>query len=249
MKRVVLAVLVGALAGPAWAERPSLSRNTNPPDRSQGQVPLKPLAVETISQSTDVTTVTAGNSVSCNNGAAGGFLHTDNSYYRGMTLSTFPVLTLPQFVVQQVTIAVEQANGSSGSQPITARVWSATANPIGGAPDPPGNNQVSSEAVSVTNQTLTLLPINLTTQPNFLVASGIVAVEIFTPDGQATGNSFFIGSNAGGQSAPSYIKAAPCAVNNITNLASIGFANMHLVMQVTGNNQVPVELMDFQIGQ
>jgi hypothetical protein len=244
---VILAVLVGALAGPAWAEAPSFSRNPDAPAKSFGQVPLAPQVIETISQSTS-TAVTGGNSVSCNTGAPG-FFHTDNSYYRGMTLSTFPVLTLPQFVVQQITIGVEQAIGAGGSQPITARVWSATANPIAGAANPPGNNQVSSENVTVNDQALTLLPINLTTQPLFLVASGIVAPEIFTPDGTTAGHSFFIGSNAGGQSGPSYIKAAPCGLATIGDLAGIGFPNMHTVMQVTGNNQVPVELMDFQIGQ
>src|SRR6185436_1773755 len=54
------------------------------------------------------------------------------------------------------------------------------------------------------------------------------------PDGQPNQNSFFIGSNNLGQSGPSYISAASCGIANPTNLASIGFPNMHIVMNVLG---------------
>lgn len=216
----------------------SLSRNPDPPRRSSGGRTVEtPTTAQTITQSTSLT-ITTGNSVSCN---AGG-LHTDNSYYRGLTLSAFPALTLPQFVVQQVALGVEQASATAPPQPITVRIWNATANPISGAANPPGNNMVSSEAVNVANQTLSLLAVPLTTQPLLLVASDVLAVEVFTPNGQTAGNSFFIGSNALGQSGPSYLKAAPCGVSTITDTAAIGFPGMHIVMQVTGNNQVPVEL-------
>lgn len=244
-----LALTLGLLAvvGPL-AAAPSLSRNPNGPRERSGGVAAAvdaSLAIQTITQSTS-TTVTAAASVSCNGGSPN-FFHTDNSYYRGFTLSAFPALTLPQFLVQQVTIGVEQATGASGSQPATLTIWKATANPIGGAANPPGNNSVSTLAVSVPNQNLTLLPMILTTQPVMLVASDVLAVELFTPNGQPTSNTFFVGSNAGGQSAPSYIKAGPCGVNNISDLASIGFPNMHIIMQVLGNNQTPVELQEIGI--
>ncbi len=242
---ITLACGVGLTLG-AHAEAPSFSRHSNPPTVTSGGIAFElPDTIQTISQSTS-TTVTAGGAVSCNGGAPN-FRHTDNSYYRGMTLSAFPALTLPQFVVQQVNIGVEQATGTSGSQPITVRIWDATANPINGAPNPPGNTQVSSQAVTVTNQNLTLLPVTLTTQPLLLVASDILAVEVFTPNGSVPGNTFFIGANAGGQAGPSYLKAADCGVANITDTAGIGFPNMHIVMQVTGNNQTPVELQTISI--
>ncbi len=246
MNRIALALAVGVacLAQPLAAQ--SFSRNPNPPDKTTGQVRLDraPLAQQTITQSTS-TTVTTGASVSCN--ASG--LHTDNSYYRGMTLSTFPALTLPQFLVQQVTIGVEQANaaGTGTTQPLMLRTWSATANPISGAPDPPGATQTSTDAFQVADQTLSLLPLTIATQPTYLVASGILAVEIFTPNGQTAGHSFFIGSNGLGQSGPSYLKSLPCGVGNITDTAAIGFPNMHIVMSVLGNNQTPVELQSFDV--
>lgn len=203
--------------------------------------------IQTISQSTS-TTVVAGSAVSCNGGTPN-FFHTDNSYYRGMTLSAFPVLTMPQFVVQQITVGVEVANaaGTGTTQPAIIRVFNATANPIGGAADPPGNNLLATESINISDQTLSLLPTTLTTQPLMLVATDIVAVEFFTPNGQTAGHEFFIGANGLGQAATSYLKAAPCGVTTITPTASIGFPNMHIVMQVTGNNQTPVELQGFDI--
>ncbi len=244
MNKIAVTLLVGVACVALPLSAQSFSRNPHPPDKSVGQVPLAraPLAQQTITQST-ATTITTGNSVSCN---AGG-LHTDNSYYRGMTLSTFPALTLPQFMVQQVTIGVEQATAASGTQPMTVNIWSATANPIAGAANPPGNNQISTQAATVADQSLTLLPVTLTTQPVMTVATGILAVEVFTPNGQASNSGFFIGSNAAGQSGPSYIKAADCSVTSITDTAGIGFPNMHIVMSVLGNNQTPVELQSFDV--
>lgn len=244
---LALALGLMTLVGPLVSAQ-SLSRNPNGPRERSGGVANAvdaSLAAQTITQSTS-TTITAANSVSCNGGSPN-FFHTDNSYYRGFTLSAFPALTLPQFLVQQVTVGIEQATGASGSQPVTLTIWKATANPIGGAANPPGNNSVSTLAVSVPNQNLTQFPMILSTQPVLLVASDILAVELFTPNGQVASNTFFIGSNAGGQSAPGYIKAAPCGVNSITDLAGIGFPNMHVVMSVLGNNQTPVELQEIGI--
>jgi len=237
----VLALL--AAAGGAHAQ--SLSNNPNGPKKPSGQVPLiGPKGVQTITQSNS-TTIIPGVAISCNIGSPT-FNHTDNSYYRGFTLSAFPALTEPQFLVQQVTIGVEQAT-AIGTQPITVRLWNATANPISGAANPPGNNQVSSDGFNVSNQALTLLPLTMAAPPVLLVASDVLAVEVFTPDGTVGGNTFFIGTNSAGQTGPSYIKAAPCGVATVTDLAAIGFPAMHIVMQVTGNNQLPVELQSISI--
>ncbi|RLE27116.1 MAG: hypothetical protein DRJ61_17770 [Acidobacteria bacterium] len=73
-----------------------------------------------------------------------------------------------------------------------------------------------------------------------------LVVEVFTPDGQATGESFYIGSNADGQTGPSYIAAASCGITEPTDTAAIGFPDMHIVMNVTGD-VLPVELMAFTI--
>ena len=65
-------------------------------------------------------------------------------------------------------------------------------------------------------------------------AGSELVVEIFTPDGQTAGHSFFIGSNNLGQTGPSYLLAADCGVTVPTPTGSIGFPGMHIVMNVTG---------------
>jgi hypothetical protein len=244
MNRHRLATLLGlslslAVSGTAMAAN-SFSSNPNKNLQPSGGEALLPPGPASITQSTNPTTVVAG-SVSCN---AGG-LHTDNSYFRGFTLSAFnPPLDSVQFLVQNVTFAVEQATGATGSQPITLRLFDSSANPptnatIGAA--------ISTQAITLPNQNLALFSQNLTTQPVLVNAADILAVEVFSPNGQTANNSFFVGSNGLGQSGPSFIRAADCGVAEITNLASIGFPNMHLIMTVSGNNQVPVELQTFEI--
>ena len=123
--RYRLATLLGlslslAVSGTAMAAN-SFSRNGRqdvPPSASQSLLPPGPAS---ITQSTS-NTVTVGSAVSCNGGAPA-FLHTDNSYFRGFTLSAFnPPLDATQFMVQQVTFGIEQSNasGTGTTQPIVA---------------------------------------------------------------------------------------------------------------------------------
>lgn len=209
-------------------------------------VPPRVIGTTSITQSTNATTVTTGASVSCNGGAPG-FFHTDNSYYRAFTLSAFnPPLDQTQFKVEGVTIGIEQANaaGTGTTQPITINIFNSSANPPTLATLGP---VLSTITVQVPDQANSLLTIPLTTQPVFTVASGILVVEVFTPSGQAAGHSFFIGANGLGQSGPSFIRASSCGLNDIGNLAGIGFANMHIVMSVIGNSQAPVELQEYSV--
>lgn len=243
MKKLALVLLASLVATAANAQ--SFSTNGRSPSVPPGPPPVLPEAAQTITQSTNPTTVAAANSVSCNGGSPS-FFHTDNSYYRAFTLSTFPVLTLPQFRIDSVTIGIETANaaGTGTTQPVTVRLYKSTTNPptvasLGAA--------VATESLNVADQTNSLLVVPITAQPVYLVAGEILVVEVFTPNGQTAGHSFFLGSNALGQSGPSFLLSVPCGVSEITNTASIGFANMHIVMSVSGNTQTPVELIGVSI--
>ncbi|NUM44660.1 MAG: S8 family serine peptidase [Anaerolineales bacterium] len=166
--------------------------------------------------------ITALNSVSCN---AGG-LHTDNSYLRYFTLADFGI-TDP-FDVTEVSFGVEQATGATGDQPVTVNLY--TWNPS----DPfiwANFTLIGTADAAVPDQTLSIYTVPVT---GTIPAGGTLVVEIFTPDGQTAGNSFFIGSNADGQTAPSYLAAADCGLANPLDTAAIGFPNMMLVMNVTG---------------
>ncbi len=232
MFKFILSFFVFVLAFQLAAQE--ISFNPNPPQEASEQVPnlYSPDAV-TITHSVDPVNVVAG-SVACN---AGG-LHTDNSYFRAFTLSAFGINNL--FNVSSVQIGIEQATSTSGSQSITCNLYS-------GAPGfptgyPGSFTLIGTSTVTITPQNLTLYTFNVT---GAVPVGQQLVVEIFTPDGQTLGNGFFIGSNAAGQTGPSYIQAAACGLPTPGDLAGIGFPNMHIIMSVTGDEVIPVELTSF----
>jgi hypothetical protein len=181
--------------------------------------PLAGATPVTLSQNTS-TNIVAG-SVSCN---AGG-IHTDNSYYRVFDL--VPLGLSGPLTINQVRFGIESANAASGNQPVTVRLHT-----LSGAFTLANLTQIASQTYSIPNQTLSLYTATLST-PATVQPNATLVLEIFTPAG--TGNSFFIGSNALGQSGPSYIMATACGVAQPTNLATIGFPNMHIVLQALGS--------------
>ena len=179
----------------------------------------------TLWQNTDTTTVIANNSISCN--LAGE--HANTSYWRAFTPSVFG--QTGTFTVTAVRIGVEEAlAGSGGVQPITVRIYTNS----GGAFPAGTRTLIGTTNTTAANGTLFFQDI-LVTAPMQPVATEIV-VEVFTPDGQAVNNRFFIGSNNLGQSAPSYISAADCGAPNPINVASAGAPNMHTLIGLIGNN-------------
>jgi hypothetical protein len=226
---LVSAVL--AFSAPAFGQ--SLTTNPLPPG-PVSQIILPSIPGQTsITQSTSLTPVPG--SVACN---AGGY-HTNNSYWRSFVLSSFPALDQATFRLDSVEFGVElaDANGTGTTQPIVVRIYSHT-----GAPFPGGTNTlVSTNNLSVADQTLSLLSFHLAPAVTFNNATDTVVVEVFSPDGRPpTNNRFFIGSNAAGQSAPSYLSAADCGAPAPTDLASLGFPNMHVIMRLNGQNSVAV---------
>ena len=180
------------------------SVSQNPALKQSGQLPLTDAGAVTITHSTSLDILT-GNSVSCN--AAG--IHTDNSYFRAFTLADFGITE--DFNVTMVEIGVEQATGGSGTQPITVNLWTSSQPFPNGFPG--SVTQIGTADINVPDQTLTLFQIPVTgTAP----AGSELVVEIFTPDGTAGNNSFFIGSNNLGETGPSYLLAADCGVTTPT---------------------------------
>ena len=57
-------------------------------------------------------------------------------------------------------------------------------------------------------------------------AGAELVMEVFTPNGETTGNLLFIGSNADPESAPSYLSAADCGITTPTTTAGIGFTHL-----------------------
>lgn len=158
-------------------------------------------------------------SVSCN---AGG-LHADNSYLRVFDLPGQFGINEP-INISAVEFGIESANGASGSQPVVVNIYT-----LAGPLQFSNLNLIASEPAVVPDQTLTLFNVPVSA---IIPAGSVLVVEIFTPDGQTAGNSFFIGSNNLGQTAPTYIAAAECGIPEIMDLVTVGFPNMHTVLNV-----------------
>ena len=188
-----------------------------------------------ITQSNDTSTITALNSVSCN---AGG-LHTDNSYIRRFALNADHGI-VSAFTVESLDWGIENAVGAQGTQPVDVNLYSIPT----GSPLTFGNlNSIGSASINVNDASLAFVntPVNgVISDPT----TTDLVVEVFTPEGQTAGNSFFIGSNPNGQTAPGYLAAAACGINEPTDTAAIGFPTMHIIMVVNGTEAgAPVPTM------
>ena len=176
-------------------------------------------------QNTDAATITPSNSVSCN--ASG--LHTDNSYIRRFDLDGDHGVT-NTINIDSVDIGIETAAGAGGTQPVVVNLYSI---PNASALDFANMINIGTLATNIADVTNVV--------HNFVVTGTIngatddLVVELFTPDGQAAGHSFFIGSNTAGQIAPTFLTAANCGITSPTDTAAIGFPNMHVVMVVNAS--------------
>lgn len=212
----VSAILFASTFRAAPNESESYTLVVAPPQATPSPTPDCPLI---ITHSTSQT-ITSGNSVSCNNGVG----HTDNSYWRAFNMMTFA--GGHQFIVTSVSFGVESVNQT---QPVTVRLYANN----GGAFPGGTRTQLATSTVDVTTaQSGTILSIPLTaTVP---AGTGELVMELFTPDGEAAGNLFFVGSNTAPQTGPSYISAPACGITTPTDLAAVGFPNMHIVFNVHG---------------
>jgi len=189
--------------------------------------PVPLTMMETTSQ-----TVAQANSFSCN---AANVTSGQNSYYRVFTLSDYQVSDI--FHVNNVTFAVETAVGQGGTQPATINLGTYTGALGGTTLDTAQITPLTSAPISIPNSTGGTVSTPITAD----VAPGSsLIVEIRVPDGAATSDEFFIGSNNGGESKPVYILAPSCALNAPTTMASIAAANMlpepDVVLTVSGTH-------------
>ena len=218
-------VLLFLFVGYGMVQAASFSTNPFPPKDPQAQ-PQAP-GPNTITQSLDTATVTSGNSVSCNMGR----LHTNNSYMRRFDLDGDHGIT-GEFNITRVTIGVEIAESPGAvGQPLTVTLYTI---PNGDALAFANLTQIGQSVFpNFADTSLSLVNLAVTGTVSDPTTQDLV-VEIFTPNGQAAGNAFFIGSNANGEIKPSYLAASDCSVPEPATTASIGFPDMHILMLVDG---------------
>ena len=227
-----LIVLFSALAGPGFGATIS-RRPPNLPMPAHRPTGIPVCGPTTITESAD-NVITAGNSTSCNQGG----LNTDTSYWRAFNLqSDFGITT--DFHVCQVTIGVEAASSGNGTQPITINLYTSDqAFPTG---YPGSLTNIGTLSTTLADQSLSLATFAVSgTAP---VGSQLV-VEVHVPNGIVNLDSFYIGSNADPETAPSYVSFPDCELGDPTPLttADVGFPNMHIVMLVNGTASGPAAL-------
>jgi hypothetical protein len=183
-----------------------------------------------VTQSIDPLTITVANSVSCN--SANPQRSAENSYYRSFDLTQFPQVTGP-FNITTIEVGVESAVHPLGEQEITINFY---VDCNGGAPNLADLTLVGSfPFIQIdTGPFVEQIPVDVT-----VCADATLVVEVFTPDytsiAPPANAVYFIGSNALGETGPSYIRAPACGLGTIGTLAAINFPDMHIVMSLLGD--------------
>lgn len=168
----------------------------------------------TVSQSSNNTTIVAGNSVACPT--------PPTSIWRAYTLSAFPAVT-GNFTITTVKFGIEAA--IPATQNITVNIYNQT-----GAAFPGGTRTlIGSQVYAVPTQNNTIYTATLTT-PITVPNTATIILEVAS----TVANGFFIGSNTAAETAPTYISAAGCGLANPGTVASVGFPNMHAILYMTG---------------
>jgi hypothetical protein len=199
---------------------PTPSPGTPSPTPTPGSCP--PVITQSTTQD-----IVSGNSVACNDG----FGHTDNSYWRAFNMNEFT--GGQDYNITSVDFGIELAQSGGGTgQPVRVRLYANH-----GSPFPLGDWQsnmiADSGDINIPDQSLTIfnLPLVVTAPGSALE----LVFELFTPNGQAVGNLFFVGSNPDPETGLSYLSAADCGVTVPTPTGDLGFPDMHIVFNVNGS--------------
>ena len=135
--------------------------------------------------------------------------------------------------VTSVEFGIEQAfSGTGTGQPATVNLYANH-----GAPFPGGD--WASNLIATTGE------LNIPDQVDAIFNAALAAtlpgsalefvMEVFIPNGEDAGNSFFIGSNTDPETGLSYISSVDCGISDPTPTGDIGFPDMHIVFNVNGS--------------
>lgn len=185
---------------------------------------------QVITQSSNPTTVSATGSVACGN-AAGGYT-ADNSYTRAFKLSDYGINY--DYKITNVAFGVQTANGSF---PVSVNIYSLTGTYPSGA-----TTLLSGVDVPVTSASAGTVVNTGTLLTQVVPVGSSFVVEVFH-DGTENIEQFYMGTNSGAQTGPSYLSSETCglAAPIATGTGALaGFATARWVMSVTGENNLGV---------
>jgi hypothetical protein len=192
-----------------------------------GSADAAPVAV-TLTQSTSQD-ITPQNSVACIEQDADGnpIEHRENSFYRVFNLEEMGVAG--RLETSSVGVAIQSADSPNADQPMSVLLHTLSGNVL----EVDRLTALGRADIRVANQGAGIIDVPLTATAE---AGSRLVVELYLPDAAGGGNLIFPGSNAGGQSGPTYLRAATagCDLPEPTDLAAVGFPDMHLVVSVSG---------------
>ncbi len=165
-------------------------------------------AIASLSQSSSTAIVT-NNAVACPTGLT--------SWWRAYQLGLPSPVTM-----DKVTFGIEN---SAAAKPITVRMYTSAGAFPGGV-----LTQVASQVFNVPATTNSLFTGTFTTPP-VVPGNAILVLEVNSDVAQG---SFFIGSNTAPESAPSYISSVACGLPTPGTAASVGFPDMHIILNASG---------------
>ncbi|WP_460701521.1 S8 family serine peptidase [Myceligenerans halotolerans] len=161
--------------------------------------------------------VVALNSASCGSD----FGTSENRFLRTFTLGDFGIDG--SFAVSEVSFGIEEAT----AQTLTVNLYELVGEDFVYANLEP----LGSADVDIEEQSLSMVTVPVEGE----IAGGTLVVEVVSHDQRDTGGVFFVGSNPDGQTAPSYLAADECGISEPTATDSIGWPDMHIVMNVSGS--------------
>jgi len=169
-------------------------------------------------------------SVSCNNNG----IQYENSYYRAFDLASSTFNVNGDWSVQEVQVGIGYAKAGIDTIQNIKLVLYVMSEYSGNIPLDSLSQKGDTINFQVSNnESGTIKHINI--QPSISIPKGnVLVVEAIVPDGQEDGNVFFIGSNDLPQTDKTFIKAKHCNVDDPVDVSDIGYADMHLLINVVG---------------
>lgn len=192
-----------------------------------GQPTRQPAGLPPVGQTLTHSTseaITGNHSVACGNNKTG--TTNANQFLRAFTLTDFGIDSA--FTVSSIRFGVESL---SVEMPATVNLYV-----LDGFMSYFNMELVATASVVLPPQTLSLVDVPISAH---IPAGATLLLEVAAPDLETANGEYLPGSNAAGQTAPSYIAAADCGSGEPEELASIGFPDVHLVMSVTGESAAP----------
>lgn len=185
---------------------------------------------QVISQNATPSVVSTTGSVACGNSEAGST--SDNYYSRAFDLSEFGINY--DYKITNVAFGVQTVSGPINA---TVNLYSLVGNYPGGT-----KTLLNSVNVPVTEANVGGMADSGTAITQLIPASSKFVFEVFH-DGTENVETFYIGTNPGAQTAPSYLKSVACgiAVPVATGTGALAnFGSARWVMTVTGVNNLGV---------